>query len=100
MVFRRSWPKARPLVEDIEAAGGEAIACVADIRFEDQVHAAVEATMAAFGGIDIVVNNASAIFLAGTLDTPMKRFDLMHGVNIRGTFLVARSCFQRSGGGD
>lgn len=79
-------------VEDIQAAGGQAIACVADIRFDDQVHAAVDATMAAFGGIDIVVNNASAIFLAGTMDTPMKRFDLMHGVNTRGTFLVAQSC--------
>ena len=79
-------------VEDIEAAGGKAIACVADIRFEDQVRAAVEATMAAFGGIDIVVNNASAIFLAGTLETPMKRFDLMHGVNARGTFLVSQAC--------
>jgi len=79
-------------VEEIEAAGGNAVACVTDIRYEDQVQAAVEATVKAFGGIDIVVNNASAIFLAGTLETSMKRFDLMHGVNSRGTYLVSRAC--------
>ncbi len=78
--------------DEIKEAGGAAIACVADIRFEDQVHAAVDATVNAFGGIDIVVNNASAIFLAGTMETPIRRFDLMHDVNTRGTFLVAQAC--------
>src|SRR5678816_3063582 len=78
--------------EEIRAAGGKALACVADIRFEDQLVAAVEETAAAFGGIDILVNNASAIFLAGTADTPLKRFDLMHGVNARGTFLASQLC--------
>ena len=79
-------------VEEIEAAGGKGLACITDIRFEEQVEAAVEQTVAKFGGIDIVVNNASAIFLAGTLDTPMKRFDLMHQVNVRGTYLVSQKC--------
>lgn len=79
-------------VEDIEACGGKALACVADIRAEDQVIAAVEQTVATFGGIDILVNNASAIMLSGTLETPMKRFDLMHSVNARGTFLTTQKC--------
>jgi citronellol/citronellal dehydrogenase len=79
-------------VRDVEAAGGKAIACVADIRFEDQVNAAVAATIAAFGSLDILVNNASAISLTGTLATEMKRFDLMQGVNARGTFLCSRAC--------
>lgn len=79
-------------VEEIEAAGGQGLACAADIRDEEQVRAAVEAGVERFGGIDILVNNASAIFLAGTLETPMKRFDLMHGVNARGTFLVSQCC--------
>src|SRR5262249_43250979 len=60
--------------------------------FEDQVRAAVAKAVERFGGIDIVVNNASAIFLAGTLDTPMKRYDLVHAVNIRGTFMVSQAC--------
>ena len=79
-------------VDEIEAAGGKGLACVADIRFEDQVAAAVAKTVETFGGIDIVVNNASAIRLSGTLDTPMKSFDLMHAVNVRGTFLVSQLC--------
>jgi citronellol/citronellal dehydrogenase len=79
-------------VRDIERAGGKAVACVADIRFEDQVKAAVDATVAAFGGIDILVNNASAISLTNTLSTEMKRFDLMQQVNARGTFLCSRAC--------
>ena len=79
-------------VREIEAAGGKAVACIADIRFEDQVKAAVDATLAAFGGIDILVNNASAINLTGTLATEMKRFDLMQQVNARGTFLCSRAC--------
>ncbi len=73
-------------VSEIEKAGGRGLACAADIRFEDQVAAAVEKTVATFGGIDILVNNASAIQLTGTLETEIKRFDLMFGVNVRGTF--------------
>ncbi len=79
-------------VADIEAAGGKALAVPTDIRFDDQVQAAVSKAVGRFGGIDILVNNASAIFLAGTLDTPMKRYDLMHAVNVRGTFLVSQAC--------
>jgi citronellol/citronellal dehydrogenase len=78
--------------EEIEKAGGKALACVVDIRFEDQVVAAVEKTVATFGGIDILVNNASAISLTGTLETPMKRYDLMHQINTRGTFLCSQAC--------
>ncbi len=74
----------------IEAAGGQALALVCDIRDEAQVEAAVAATVAKFGGIDVCVNNASAISLTPILATPMKRFDLMHGVNARGTFLVTQ----------
>jgi citronellol/citronellal dehydrogenase len=76
----------------IEDAGGRALAIQCDIREEDQVHAAVASTVEAFGGIDILVNNASAIWLRGTLDTPMKRFDLMQQVNARGTFLCSQAC--------
>jgi citronellol/citronellal dehydrogenase len=76
----------------IELAGGEALACVADIRDDQAVERAVEATRQRFGGIDILVNNASAISLTGTLDTPMKRFDLMAAVNVRGTFACSRAC--------
>ena len=78
--------------EEIEAAGGQAVALATDIRFEDQVQAAVKATVERFGGIDILVNNASAINLTGTLETPIKRFDLMMGVNTRGTFLCSQAC--------
>jgi citronellol/citronellal dehydrogenase len=74
----------------VEAAGGQALALVCDIRDELQVEAAVAATVARFGGIDICVNNASAISLTPLLDTPLKRFDLMHGVNARGSFLVTQ----------
>lgn len=77
---------------EVEAAGGQALALKCDIREEDQVRAAVAATVDAFGGIDILVNNASAIWLRGTLDTPMKRFDLMQQVNARGSFLCAQAC--------
>ena len=76
----------------VEDAGGRALALKCDIRDEDQVRAAVAATVDAFGGIDILVNNASAIWLRGTLDTPMKRFDLMQQVNSRGSFLCAQAC--------
>jgi citronellol/citronellal dehydrogenase len=78
--------------EEIRAAGGEALALVCDIRFEDQVQAAVAQTVETFGGIDILVNNASAISLTGTLHTPMKRWDLMHQINARGTFLCSQAC--------
>ena len=77
---------------EVEAAGGRALALQCDIREEEQVRAAVAATVDAFGGIDILVNNASAIWLRGTLDTPMKRFDLMQQVNARGSFLCAQAC--------
>ncbi len=76
----------------VEEAGGTALALRCDIREEDQVRAAVAATVDAFGGIDILVNNASAIWLKGALDTPMKRFDLMQEVNARGSFLCAQAC--------
>ncbi|WP_129135177.1 NAD(P)-dependent oxidoreductase [Luteimonas sp. YGD11-2] len=76
----------------VTAAGGQALALRCDIREEDQVRAAVAATVDAFGGIDILVNNASAIWLRGTLETPMKRFDLMQQVNARGSFLCAQAC--------
>ncbi len=78
--------------EAVEAAGGHALAMQVDIRFEDQVQAAVDAAVATFGGIDILINNASAIQLTGTLETSMKRFDLMHQINTRGTFLVSKLC--------
>ena len=78
--------------EEIERAGGKALAVPCDIRFEEQVAAAVDAAVAKFGGIDICINNASAISLTGTEATQMKRFDLMHQVNARGTFLVSKTC--------
>lgn len=77
---------------EIEAAGGKALAVVCDIREEEQVDAAVKATVERFGGIDICINNASAIQLTGTLETDMKRFDLMHQINTRGTYLVSKMC--------
>lgn len=76
----------------VEQAGGCALAIQCDIREEAEVHAAVTQAADRFGGIDIVVNNASAIWLAGVEATPMKRFDLMHQVNTRGTFLVTQAC--------
>ncbi len=78
--------------EEIEQAGGRALPILCDIREEVQVAAAVERTVATFGGIDICINNASAINLTGTLATDMKRFDLMHQINMRGTFLVSKMC--------
>jgi citronellol/citronellal dehydrogenase len=76
----------------IDAAGGRGLAIKCDIREEDQVRAAVEETARRFGGIDILVNNASAIWLRGALETPMKRFDLMQQVNARGSFMCAQAC--------
>lgn len=78
--------------EEIEAAGGKALPLICDIRFEDQVATAVKATADTFGGIDICINNASAISLTGTEATEMKRWDLMHSINARGTFLVSKAC--------
>ena len=78
--------------EEIQAAGGKALACVVDVRSEAQIHQAVEGAVAKFGGIDILVNNASAISLTGTLATPLKRFDLMQQVNARGTFACSQAC--------
>jgi citronellol/citronellal dehydrogenase len=78
--------------EEIEKAGGKALPLVCDIRFEEQAQAAVEHAVARFGAIDICVNNASAIQLTGTLETDMKRYDLMNGINARGTYLTSRCC--------
>jgi citronellol/citronellal dehydrogenase len=78
--------------EEIEAAGGKALPLQVDIRDEEQVQRAVQQTVEKFGGIDILVNNASAINLTPTLATPMKRFDLMWGVNARGTFACSQAC--------
>ena len=77
---------------EIEEAGGRALAVVCDIRDEAQVEAAVAKTVETFGGIDVCVNNASAISLTGTLETSMKRYDLMNDINARGTFLVSKTC--------
>ncbi|MEZ4402901.1 MAG: NAD(P)-dependent oxidoreductase [Kofleriaceae bacterium] len=77
---------------EIEAAGGKALPCVVDIRNEEAVAAAVAKTVATFGGIDILVNNASAIHLSNTTSTPMKRYDLMHQINTRGTFVCSQAC--------
>ena len=77
---------------EIVAAGGQALAVQTDIRDEASVHAAIAQAVAQFGGIDILVNNASAISLTPTDATPMKRFDLMFGVNVRGTFLCTQAC--------
>jgi citronellol/citronellal dehydrogenase len=78
--------------EEIEKAGGKALPLVVDVRDEANVQDAVERTVATFGGIDICVNNASAIQLTGTLQTDMKRYDLMHQINTRGTFLTSKVC--------
>ena len=78
--------------EEIEKAGGRALPIMLDIRDEAAVKAAVDRTAAHFGGIDVLVNNASAISLTGTLETPMKRFDLMFGVNVRGTYVCSQAC--------
>jgi citronellol/citronellal dehydrogenase len=78
--------------EQIEAAGGRALPIVGDIRDEAQVAAAVTATVEQFGGIDVCVNNASAIDLSGTKALGIKRYDLMQAINTRGTFVVSRAC--------
>lgn len=77
--------------EEIEKAGGRALPCIVDVREEAQVFEAVGRAVETFGGIDVLINNASAIHLTGTLYTPMKRFDLMHQINTRGTFLCSQA---------
>ena len=79
-------------VEEIKAAGGQAHAIVLDLRDETQIQNVVNETASHFGGIDILVNNASAIFLAGIEYTPSKKYDLMHQINVRGTFLMSQAC--------
>lgn len=78
--------------DEIRAAGGEALPLACDLRIDGQVEHAVAETVRHFGGIDVLINNASAIFLAPTLNTPMKRFDLMQQVNARATFLTSQLC--------
>uniref|UniRef100_UPI00398E3F9B hydroxysteroid dehydrogenase-like protein 2 isoform X1 n=1 Tax=Pristiophorus japonicus TaxID=55135 RepID=UPI00398E3F9B len=78
--------------EEIEAVGGKALPCIVDVRDEQQISEAVENAVKIFGGIDILINNASAINLTGTLDTPMKKVDLMMSVNSRGTYLTSKLC--------
>ncbi len=77
---------------EMEAAGGKALAVQCDIRFEEQIQNVVNKAVETFGGIDILVNNASAINLTGTGQTEPKRFDLMHDINVRGTFFVTKAC--------
>jgi len=78
--------------EEIEREGGKALPLMVDIRYEEQLKDAVKQAVERFGGIDILVNNASAISLTGTLETPMKKFDLMFGVNVRGTYATTQAC--------
>jgi citronellol/citronellal dehydrogenase len=77
---------------EVEAAGGRALAVQLDVRDADAIAVAVEQSVKAFGGLDVLVNNASAISLTDTLATPARRFDLMFGVNVRGTFLCSQVC--------
>ena len=76
--------------EEIESSGGKALPLIVDVRFEDQVEAAIEATISKFGGLDILINNASAINLSDTDSLSMKNYDLMHSINTRGTFLCSK----------
>ncbi|MBL7702254.1 MAG: NAD(P)-dependent oxidoreductase [Ferruginibacter sp.] len=78
--------------EEMEVAGGKALAVQCDIRFEDQVENVVNQTIEKFGGIDILINNASAINLTPAEKTEPKRFDLMYDINVRGTFMMSRAC--------
>ena len=78
--------------EEVEASGGKALAVQVDIRYEEQIQSAIQQAAEKFGGIDIVINNASAIQLTGTEQTETKRFDLMQSINVRGTFLVVKNC--------
>src|SRR6187399_2055626 len=78
--------------DEIKNSGGEALPLVLDVRDELQIEKVVNDTVAHFGGIDILVNNASAIYLANTESTPAKKFDLIHQINVRGTYLMSRAC--------
>jgi len=80
--------------EEIEKAGGKCLPVKVDIRDESQVQEAVKSAVDKFGGLDILVNNASAISLTGTTDTTMKKYDLMNGVNARGTFMMSKYCIE------
>ncbi len=80
------------VAKSIESAGGRALPLKVDVRFEEEIYEAVEKGVKQFGGIDMLVNNASAISLSGTLDTPAKKFDLMHQINVRATFLTSQAC--------
>nr|AAR27578.1 short chain dehydrogenase [Rhodococcus sp. TK6] len=80
------------VADEIVTAGGRALPLVVDVRNDDQIAAAVDKAAATFGGIDVLVNNASAIFLEQTLSTPMSRFDLVLDINVRGTFAVSQAC--------
>jgi NAD(P)-dependent dehydrogenase (short-subunit alcohol dehydrogenase family) len=89
-------------VAEIEAAGGKAVGVVGDVRVEEDVARAVETAVSTFGGVDICVNNASALNLSGTEELPVKRFDLMQQINSRGTFLLTKACvphLKKSGSG-
>lgn len=78
--------------KEVEEAGGKCLPCAVDIRDENAVNSAVQEAVKTFGGIDILINNASAISLTGTLDTPMKKYDLMNSINARGTYLCSQAC--------
>merc|ERR1711970_250818 len=78
--------------KEIEGLGGKALPLVVDVRSEEAIQESVEQTVRQFGGIDVVINNASAISLTGTQETPMKTYDLMHTINTRGTYLVSKLC--------
>jgi len=86
--------------KEIEAAGGQAMPCIVDVRDEKSISDSVAAAVSAFGGIDILVNNASAISLTGTQFTPMKKFDLMHQINTRGTYLTSKLCIPHLAAGN
>ena len=78
--------------KEIEEVGGTALPVVCDIRFEEQVEGAIAQAVEKFGSIDVCINNASAIHLTDTVNTPMKRYDLMHNINVRGTFMLSQKC--------
>jgi len=92
MTLNEAKTRHAQLVDEIRQRGGSATAVQMDVRDESQVQAAVDRAIEAFGRIDFLVNNASAISLTGTPATPMKRFDLMHQVNVRGTFMCTQKC--------
>ena len=86
--------------KEIEELGAKCLPIQCDIRFEEQVSKAVDRSVQEFGGIDICINNASAIHLTDTINTPMKRYDLMHNINVRGTFMLSQKCIPHLKNGD